>query len=686
MHRHGKALFAAWATIGMADAAWADDIKSPYALDDIVVTGTRQDSILKDLAGNTTVIGTPDIDFTAPQRPSEILNQVPGVNIQQGSGEEHLTAIRSPVLNGGAGAGSFLYLEDGIPLRAAGFADVNGLLEANPEQSGSIEVVRGPGSALYGSNAVHGLINFIPRAPSATAATDLDGEIGMYGLRRMMASTSDTIGSEAFRISALDSHEGGWRNSTGMDEQKFVARNVWTGNGDNVTTTVSANNLNQQTGGYLIGTDAYTVRAIEKTNPVADAYRNAASIRAMSRWQHDLSDTLQLSLTPYMRYTGMNFMEHYLPDHALQQTEHASIGMQSALYKSLPGGHSIIFGTDLEYTNGNITEWQGLPTFTQGTSTYPLGMHYDFTVGATVLAPYVHSEWQVLDHTRVTAGIRLEQTQYDYINNISSGTFNLFQRTPSRNDSFTTVTPKLGAVQDWQNGLASYVNLTRGARAPQVSDLYELQSQQVVGQVKPETMDSFEIGNRGKILGANFDMAAFWMTKNHYFYRDVDGLNVIDGKTEHRGVELGLSAPLSHGFDAALGGSYALHTYEFNNPESAASNTYAAVTKGSSMPEAPRAVANLRLGYAFMPGARAEAEWVHMGSYFTDNANMHSYGGYDVFNLRASAPLNDTVTLHAKIINIGNLNYASRATFSVTKDEYFPGDPLTIMGGATVHF
>ena len=51
-----------------------------------------------------------------------MLNRAPGVHIHRGSGQEHLTAIRSPVLVGGAGAGSFLYLEDGIPMRAAGFA------------------------------------------------------------------------------------------------------------------------------------------------------------------------------------------------------------------------------------------------------------------------------------------------------------------------------------------------------------------------------------------------------------------------------------------------------------------------------------------------------------------------------------------------------------------------------------
>ena len=83
------------------------------------------------------------------------------------SGQELLVAIRSPVLPAGAGQGSFLILEDGVPTRASGFGNVNGLFELHHETAEAIEVVRGPGSVRYGSNAVHGLINFIDPEPGA---------------------------------------------------------------------------------------------------------------------------------------------------------------------------------------------------------------------------------------------------------------------------------------------------------------------------------------------------------------------------------------------------------------------------------------------------------------------------------------------------------------------------------------
>ena len=61
------------------------------------------------------------------QHPKQIFRRSPGVWISRGSGQEHLTAIRSPVLTGPGACGSFLLLEDGIPIRPTGFCNVNDL-------------------------------------------------------------------------------------------------------------------------------------------------------------------------------------------------------------------------------------------------------------------------------------------------------------------------------------------------------------------------------------------------------------------------------------------------------------------------------------------------------------------------------------------------------------------------------
>ena len=92
------------------------------------------------------------------------------------SGQELLVAIRSPVLPAGAGQGSFLILENGVPTRAPGFGNVNALFEVHHETAEAIEVVRGPGSVRYGSNAVHGLMNFIDPGARRAGRPDADAQ------------------------------------------------------------------------------------------------------------------------------------------------------------------------------------------------------------------------------------------------------------------------------------------------------------------------------------------------------------------------------------------------------------------------------------------------------------------------------------------------------------------------------
>ena len=109
--------------------------------DVVVIYGDRDSSD----PGAYSVIGEQEIAETAANHPAEILNTVPGVNVQMNSGQELLVAIRSPVLPAGAGQGSFLILENGIPTRAPAFGNVNALFEVHHETAEAIEVVRDDG-------------------------------------------------------------------------------------------------------------------------------------------------------------------------------------------------------------------------------------------------------------------------------------------------------------------------------------------------------------------------------------------------------------------------------------------------------------------------------------------------------------------------------------------------------------
>jgi iron complex outermembrane receptor protein len=85
------------------------DTETKLFLDDLVVTGTRDETALSHLAGNTGKVAEAEIDLLNADHIEESLSRVSGVNIQRGNGAESLVALRSPVLTGPGAAGAFLF-------------------------------------------------------------------------------------------------------------------------------------------------------------------------------------------------------------------------------------------------------------------------------------------------------------------------------------------------------------------------------------------------------------------------------------------------------------------------------------------------------------------------------------------------------------------------------------------------
>ena len=161
--RSARCLACLIAGAGIAAAA-AARAASP-TLEDIVVTAQRQPVAALATPLSIGRVDRDAIELLGATHSSEALNRVPGVMVQRGSGQESLTAIRSPVLTGAGSCGAFLFLENGVPIRPVGFCNVNEMLEINTEQADAIEILRGTGTALYGSNSVHGTINVLQDAP-----------------------------------------------------------------------------------------------------------------------------------------------------------------------------------------------------------------------------------------------------------------------------------------------------------------------------------------------------------------------------------------------------------------------------------------------------------------------------------------------------------------------------------------
>ncbi len=646
------------------------------ALDEVIVTASRSPVALLDYPGSATRIENAAIELTGATHSSELLNRVPGAMIQRGSGQESLTALRSPVLTGAGACGAVLVLEDSIPIRPVGTCNVNELFEVNVEQAAAIEVLRGPGAAPYGSSAVHGIINVIPPLPGQLPALAVALESGSDGYRRARLAASAASAGRGYGLVLHATDDGGWRDSSGFTEQKLnaVARQALAG-GD-LTLRLAATNLEQQTAGFISGEGAYRDAALARSNPDPDAYRDAHSLRLTAHYRGNSG----FEWRAFLRSSRMDFLQHFLLGQPVEDNGQDSAGLLLSLARGAAGGE-LVLGADAELAKSTLLQWQEGPT-TGGSpaanAIRPAGRHYDYDVGSQLLAAYAAWRRPLATDWSLETGARIEWVRYDYDNRMIDGNTDeagvpcpggcLYSRPADRRDSFTDVAPRLGIV--WRPGGAgaAYLSYARGFRVPEITELYRLQRQQSVADLGAEHADSVELGVRWRGAGTAVDLAAFAMDKRHVILRDSAGFNVSDGRTRHRGIEYAFDWRPAEHWTLAVAGTVAWHEYRFT----AAVEQGEQITSGNDIDTAPRWQNAIRLRREAGRTA-AELEWLHVGGYWANAANTARYPGHDVANLRLAWRPAPAWSLSVRITNLLDAAYADRADFAFGNYRYFPG-------------
>lgn len=653
----------------IATTAWGD------SLDEVVVTASRLPEPNDSLPQSISVIGQSSLQTVAAVHPAEVLYRSPGVWISRGNGLESLTAIRSPVFSGAGACGEFLLAENGIALSANGFCNVNELFDANTEQAARIEVQRGPGSVVFGSNALHGVINVITATAPATPLLETSLEAGPHDYTRLGVQAGD----QGFLVQATGTHDSGYKNHSGYDQQKLSLAHHADREGVTVDTQLTAMNLNQETAGYVEGHDAYKVDALQKANPNPEAYRDAQAIHGSSRWQwHDERDDLW-SVTPYFRDNRMNFLQHFVAWKPEEDNSQSSLGVQSA-WQHRDGPRTWLAGVDAEYTQGSLKETQDHPF----SAAIPAGVHYDYSVNATTAAPYARLQWAFSDTWTGTAGARYEAITYDYHNHASDGSACApgvkncrFYRPADTSDHFDLLSPSLGIVGQLNQTLRVFAQAAEAYRAPQTTELYRLQGRQATADLEPVKLDSIEAGWQQDIGKADYRVTLFSMHKDHEILQDSQRWNVGDAKTSHDGVEIALHWPLTDTLALDVDATYAAHRY-INNENLPG---LARPIQGRDVDTAPRDLGSARLTWAPTATISSELECVAVGRYYTDPENLHSYPGHHLLHLRLAWQATPRWKVSARITNLANAEYADRADYAFGTERYFIGEPRSLFLG-----
>lgn len=660
---------------------------SAAELETIVVTGTRGPESTRDIAASIGVVDAQELDRMRVVHISDALARIPGTWVQRGNGQEHLTAIRSPVFTGPGSCGAFFFAEDGLRLRPSGDCNVNELSEVNYEQAERIEVLRGPGNTVHGGNAQHGVINVISAAPPMGRAASISTGGGPNDYARLLASYGQGNAQDAWRISLNTTHDGGYKNASGYDLQKLSYRHDHTWPGVRLQSLLSLGNLNQETAGYVIGRNAYRDHHRLRENPNPEAFRDNRTARWYGRFTLDALGG-ELAITPFWRYQRMRFLQHFLLGQPLEENGFDSVGWQADWRRALSKDLQLHLGLDGESNWSYVKQTQATAV---SSPVLPQGKQYDYRVDGRNIAAFTQLEWEPLASTRLQFGMRLEQQRYDYDNRMADGATRedgspcgsvtrpqpcRYSRPADRNDEFTEPAFNLSAIRTFGDTQRVSLIYAHGFRPPQSAELYRLQAGQVLAHIDSERIDSVELGWHGSLDPLSYALSAYAMRKKNVIFQDSERRNVGNGTTVHHGIEYSLAWRLAPGWRLSADGTQALHRYDNDAPlQELAPGTS---IKGKQMDTAPRSIASVRLTWEPREEASVELEWQHVGRYYLEPTQTYSYGGHELLHLRVQQRFTPHWGATLRIENLTNRRYADRADYAFGNYRYFIGEPRSL--------
>lgn len=159
-------------------------------LEEVVISASREYQKRIEVPAAIATISAKDIQKTKAFGIEQWVNQVAGVYMstsKAASNEQHFTATRSPIST----KPLFLFLEDGLPLRPTAVFNHNALLELNTTAISKVEILKGPASSIYGSDAIGGSFNFITKQPASELSGSLGFQFNDLGLTRYEVEVSD---------------------------------------------------------------------------------------------------------------------------------------------------------------------------------------------------------------------------------------------------------------------------------------------------------------------------------------------------------------------------------------------------------------------------------------------------------------------------------------------------------------
>jgi vitamin B12 transporter len=602
---------------GMADATQSGD--------QIVVTAGRAAQPLSEVGQSITIIDAQTILTHQALTPLELLRQVPGVTIAQNGG----IGTTASVFIRGADSDQTVALIDGVkitdPSSPGNSFDFSTLMIGNIDR---IEVLRGPSSVLWGSQAIGGVINLITRQPTDALAINASVQGGSFGTAQGVANVSDkfgpfsmSVGGGYFRsdgISAFDRELGG-READGY-------RNY----GANASFNLAlADNVSIDLRGYYSRGHTDIDGFIERPDGT-----------------FGLGDDAEYQINrQFVGYTGLNatlfdgrfhnrlgfsFTDNrnrdFNPDNAPFSTL-TFLGKgrtERADYQGdldLTDGIKATFGAEHEYSRYFSND--GFGDLTHGRETLDSGY------AQLILTP--------IKGLTATGGVR-----YDHHNQFGGHTTASGSVVYSPNEGLTAVR-------------GSY---SEGFKAP---SLFQLYSNYGNNTLRPETSRGWDAGVTQRTRDGKLEASVTWFHRvsNNLieFVNCVDDSGICTDRpfgtydnvdrARSQGAEVAITLKPVEAF--VISASY---TYLDARDRSPGSDTF-----DNRLARRPTNSITLNADYDWAFGLKTGATVIHVSSSFDDAANTERLKGYVLTGLRASYPLGRHFEVFGRIDNLFDVHY-----------------------------
>lgn len=637
---------------------------------EVVVTATKSEKNKLDVPASITVITAEDIQKTKAKSIYDVVSKIPGIFANSRNYSDDVRIVIRGVGNRALSFGikGILVLLDGVPVSDID-AHKSDLVDVNSVER--VEVIRGPYSTIYGSQAMGGVINIITKKGKLLDKDEKKIRIsyGSYNAQQYIFSDMGKISDKSsFYIFGGRQSAEGYRNQNKWGDSRFFTKeDIGIDDTSNVTVMYSYSySLLQLPGDLTLAQYNADPQQAAAANLAKNYQRNQIKSRFSTAYTKDFSDDNNLVVNVF--YQDL-ILDHPIFQYIDNYTNGVGTDVKWSVGTNLFGmKNTWITGINAETNKADLRNW--VNNSTQLSNVKGALISYR-KLDTNKFGVFLQDEIQISSPVTLILGARSDNL--NYVNTVAS------TGVAATYDA-TKISPKVALNYRLSDTSSVFANYSTGFNAPVY---YEAAAPNPVGSVlKPEEATSYEIGFNGKIANLSTTLSLYTMDIVNEIMTIPPavpgGMTTYGniGQTNHKGVELSLAYPISDMW--SFGANYTLGSNTFVNYQT---------FNGKTLIGVPDSMINGEIKYNPQgTGFNGSVGFINMGPHFIDNANILTCDGYTVYNIRLGYKASKELEYWLVGDNIFNTKYATLGYMSGATPMYTPGNAVGYTFGMNYTF